>query len=118
ERMLGRRLKQMLEEVRAGGRKPAPDKLLIATQYALQLASGMRKGSWVDWVFEMHDACEALIDPDVIDRLHELVRQIRYPGGPALRSYMKNLRARQATLSIAQQFQVRRLEGIERVVGA
>ncbi len=66
----------------------------------------------------MHDACEALIDADVIDRLHELVRQIRYPGGPALKRYMQNLRTRQASLSIAQQFQVRRLEGIERVVGA
>ena len=118
ERMLARRLNQMLEEARKGGRRPAPDKLLVAPQDALQLAAGMRKAAWVDWIFEMHDACEALIAADVIDRLHELVRQIRYPGGPALKRYMQNLRTRQASLSIAQQFQVRRLEGIERVVGA
>lgn len=118
ERMLARRLKQMLQEAQDGRRKPAPDKILVATQYALTLAGGLRKAAWLDWIFEMHDACDALIDADVIDKLHELVRQIRYPGGPALRQYMQNLRARQASLSIAQQFQVRRLEGIERVVGA
>ena len=118
ERMLSRRLKEMLDEAKGGARKPAPDKLLAATQYALLLAGGLRKTIWIDWIFEMHDACSALVDADAIDRLHELVRQLRYPGGPALRRYMQNLRARQGTLSIAQQFQVRRLEGIERVVGA
>ena len=118
ERMLSRRMDEMVEEARSGGRKPEPDKLLAATNYALQLAAGTGKARWIDWIFDAHDACEAMIDAEVIDRLHTLVRQTRYPGGAKLRQYMANLRARANRMSKGELFLVRRLEGIERVVGA
>lgn len=118
ERMLGRRMQQMLLESRSGDRKIAPEKLQVATGYALQLAAGTGKSTWVDWVFDIHDACSAVIDVDSIEQLHSLVRQIRYPGGSSFNRYMQNLRSRQTGMSKGEQFLVRRLEGLERVVRA
>lgn len=118
ERMLTRRMKGMILEARSGDRKPSAQKREAATEYALTLASGLSKGYWVDWVFEIHDACDALIGEETIERLHELVRRIRYRGSPALRQYVQRLRDRSNSLSKREQFLVRRLEGLERVVGA
>lgn len=117
ERMLGRRLKELLEEAQKG-RPPTEEKLFAATSYALRLADGTGKAQWLDWIFEIHDASERLLDADAIGRLHELVRRIRYAGGPALRSYVAHMRSRASTLTPSQRFLLQRLEGIERVVGA
>ncbi len=118
ERMLSRRMVEMVEEARSGGRRPEPDKLLVATNYAIQLAAGTAKPQWIDWIFDVHDASEAMIDAEIIDRLHTLVRQTRYPGGAMFRQYMANLRGRANRLTKGELFLVRRLEGIERVIGA
>lgn len=117
ERMLGRRLKELLAEAREG-KQLADDKLFAATSYALRLAEGTRKAQWLDWIFEMHDASERLLDADAIGRLHDLVRRIRYPGGKALRAYVAHMRSRADTFTPSQRFLLQRLEGIERVVGA
>lgn len=117
ERMLGRRLKELLSEVRQG-KKLSDEKLFAATSYALRLAEGTRKAQWLDWVFDVHAASERLLDADAIGRLHELVRRIRYPGGKALRNYLADMRQRADTFSPSQRFLLQRLEGIERVVGA
>ncbi|HJL16044.1 MAG TPA: FHA domain-containing protein [Sandaracinaceae bacterium LLY-WYZ-13_1] len=117
ERMLSRRLAEMLREAQAG-RKIPPEKLFAATGYALKLAEGTGKAAWLDWVFQAHDAAGALLDADAIGRLHELVRRIRYPGGKAFKAYLTNLRARAETLSPSERFLLQRLEGLERVVGA
>lgn len=117
ERMLGRKLEEMLREAQAGRRTPH-EKLFAATSYALRLAEGTGKAGWLDWVFRAHDANDALLDADAIDRLHDLVRRVRYPGGEAFRSYLENLRDRADTFSPSQRFLLRRLEGLERMVGA
>jgi hypothetical protein len=117
ERMLGRKLKDMLVEAQDGRRMPE-DKLFAATSYALRLAEGTKKGAWLDWVFEIHDATGRLLDADAIGRLHDLVRRIRYPGGRALKSYLAHMRNKVDTFSPSQRFLLQRLEGIERVVGA
>jgi len=118
ERMLARRMKGMVLEARSSERKLSAEKRQAATEYALTLASGLSKGEWVDWIFEVHDASDALLTEDTIERLHELVRRIRYRGSPMFRQYVQRLRERSASLSKREQFLVRRLEGLERVVGA
>lgn len=117
ERMLGRRLKDLLTEAHEGQRL-SDEKLYVATSYALKLAEGTRKAQWLDWIFEMHDASARLLDAETIGRLHDLVRQLRYPGGKALRSYIANMQKRADSFSPSQRFLLQRLEGIERVVGA
>lgn len=118
ERMLGRRLKSMIEEARKGQRNLAEDKLEGATEYALKLAEGTEKHEWIDWIFEAHDVHDALLAPEVIERLHQLVRKVRYRKSSVFRRYMQNLRARSAQLSKGDQFTLRRLEAVERVVDA
>ena len=118
ERMLGRRLKNMVRDARDSKTKLSCDKLAAATEYALKLAEGTGKHEWIDWVFDVRDAHDSLLDPEIIDRLHELVRQVRYSGGSVFRTYLSNLRARSAQLSKGDQFTLRRLEAVERVVGA
>lgn len=117
ERMLGRKLKEMLIEAQEG-RRISDEKLAVTTTYALRLAEGTRKSQWLDWIFEIHDASNRLIDAEAIGRLHDLVRRIRYPGGKILRSYVANMRGRADGFSPSQRFLLQRLEGIERVVGA
>jgi len=118
ERMLARRMRGMVLEARSGDRKPPADKREAATEYALTLASGLSKGEWVDWIFDIHDACGALITEETIERLHELVRRIRYRGSPVFRRYVEGLRERSGSVNKREQFLVRRIEGLERVVGA
>lgn len=117
ERILERRLKEMLRDAQAGRHIP-DEKLFEATGYALRLAEGTRKVAWLDWVFQVHDATAQLLDADAIGQLHDLVRQIRYPGGEVFRNYLTNLRGRLDSLSPSQRFLLRRLEGIERMIGA
>lgn len=117
ERMLGRRLDEILKEAQAGKRL-SPERLFAATSYALRLAEGTGKAAWLDWVFAAHDATGELLDADAIGRLHDLTRRIRYPGGKAFKSYLANLRARAEAMSPSQRFLLQRLEGIARMVGA
>jgi len=118
ERMLSRRMHDMVKEAHSGKHVPDGEKLLAVTNYAIQLAAGTGKAEWIDWIFDMHDGCNAMIDADIIDRLHTIVRQVRYPGGTKFRLYMSNLRERAGRMNKSDLFLLRRLEGIERVVGA
>ena len=107
-----------VKEAQDGVRMLAKDKLEGATEYAIQLAEGTEKHEWIDWIFAAHDAHDALLEPEVIDRLHELVRKARYRKSSVFRRYMQNLRDRSAQLSKGDQFTLRRLEAVERVVDA
>lgn len=117
DRMLSRRLRAMLDDAR-GGKELSDKQLDAATEYALKLAQGLKKSDWLDFVFDLHDARSALLDAETIPRLHDLVRKLRYTGGPAFRTYMSNLRARAADLKPSERFVLQRLEGLERVIGA
>lgn len=117
ERMLSRRLGAMLRDAQAGKALDA-EQLVVASRYAYQLAEGLKRARWIDFLFELHDAHGALVDPETIPKLHDLVRKLRYPGGAPFRRYMANLRQRAAELSPSERFVLQRLEGLERVIGA
>lgn len=117
DRMLSRRLRAMLNDAK-GGKELSEKQLLAATEYGLKLAQGLKKGEWLDFIFELHDAAEAVIDAETIPRMHDLVRKLRYTGGPAFRTYMANLRGRAANLKPNERFVLQRLEGLERVIAS
>ena len=117
ERVLVKLLDPMLERAR-GGAVPSAARLSECTRYAIRLAEGTRKHSWLDWVFDVHAATGTLIDEAEIERLHELVRKLRYAGGGHVRKYLDRLRARASDLKPRERFLLSRLEGIERVVSA
>lgn len=116
ERVLSKVLLDVLARAQKGP-IPAP-RLAEATGYAIRLADGTRKASWVDWVFEVHAATGVLLAPQDIDRLHEIVRRIKYTNGPAVRRYLEKLAQRGGDFSPAERFQLQRIEGILRVVSA
>lgn len=116
ERVLARVLEPMLDKAKAG---PLPaGKLEEGTKYALRLAEGTRRQSWVDWVFEIHTATRAMISAQNIDRLHEIVRKIRYSNGSALRRYLEAMRTKEAELNPSDRFLLQRVAGLERVISA
>ncbi|MBZ0119565.1 MAG: FHA domain-containing protein [Sandaracinaceae bacterium] len=117
ERMLVRRLQELMADAQAG-RPPSEDKLTAGSTYALKLAEGTKKAGWVDWIFQIHDAADRLLDADTIEKLHDLVRKIRYPGSRAFRDYMENMRQKAAGFAPRQRFLLQRLESLERVIGA
>ena len=59
-----------------------------------------------------------MLDAESIGALHDLFRRLRYPGGSAFRSYLAGLRERADGLPPAKRFLLKRLEGLERMVGA
>lgn len=117
ERVLVKLLDPLLERARSGAVVSAA-RLDECTRYALRLAEGTRKHSWLDWVFDAHAATGTLIGEAEIERLHELVRKLRYAGGAHVRKYLDRLRARASDLKPRERFLLSRLEGIERVVSA
>jgi hypothetical protein len=117
ERVLSRVLVEVLARVQRG-ESISPGRLAEATTYALKLADGARKSAWIDWVFEVHGAAGTLISAPDIEKLHEIVRRLKYTNAGALRRYLERVAQRIPELSPAQRFQVQRLEGLLRVVSA
>jgi ribosomal protein L40E len=117
ERVLSKLLADILVRAKMG-QVIQPNRLAEATVYALRLADGTKKSAWIDWVFEVHDATGKLLGPDDIEKLHDIVRKLRYPGGPTMRRYLDKMREKAAELGPSERFLLQRLEGIQRVVSA
>lgn len=117
ERVLSKLLADVLLRAKAGQVMQAA-RIAEGTKYALKLAEGTKKNSWIDWVFEVHDATAKLIGADDIEKLHEIVRKLRYPGGPTMRRYLEKMHEKSAEFGPSERFLLQRLDGIQRVVSA
>lgn len=117
ERMLGQHLDALVAGAQLG-RKTSDLHLAQGTDFALALAEGLGSARWLDWAFDIHAANRQLMPSATIERLHELVRKVRYSTPTALRAYIAVLAELGDSLTPAERFQVRRLEGLERVVVA
>lgn len=96
-----------------------PDVLFAgATNYALQLAKGLKATKWIDWVFRVHTATGRLMDAETIEALHSLVRNNSYSRPNYLRAYLQVVHDRAADYGASERFLLRRLEGLEQVVTA
>jgi pSer/pThr/pTyr-binding forkhead associated (FHA) protein len=113
ERLLG----PVLHEVIEAQRKKALDTATAeqATTYALKLASLSQKGSWVDYVFELHAVANKLLSQPVVDELHGVVRKVKTVNLRLLRDYIAQMRERAATFSPTERFTFQRLEGLEQI---
>lgn len=95
----------------------APELVEHATQLALGLAEGLGDARFFDFLFNFYAALGAPMASPTIDRLHQLVRQARYHDAAPLRSYLDVLQ-RRTNLGASERFNMRRLEGLERVISA
>lgn len=117
ERVLSRPLLDMLARAQRGEHL-APVALSEMTAFALRVADGTKKPTWLDWTFEIHAASGVLMSAPDIEKLHEVVRRQRYTNVAAVRRYLARLMLRTDELGPAQRFQLQRLEGLLRVVSA
>ncbi len=115
ERILGAQLEAML----ADRKEPIPtSSLRLGTKYALDLAEGLGRAKWLDWVFKVHQLASAVPEALTVDRLYQLVRKVKPYDARALRAYLESMAKATNDLSPGDRFLLRRLEGLERVIGA
>lgn len=114
ERILTNLLSETLAGLQSGKRDAAV--LQDATRYALRLAAETGKATWIDWVFHAHHAAGKVLPAPTVDELYTLVRKVRYPVTPALRTYVDGLRAQSDRLSPTERFILQRIEGLVRVL--
>jgi hypothetical protein len=87
-----------------------------AAKYAARLGGATTRGSWVDYVFDLYKRLKKPIPAAVVDELYTVVRKAKSIDLPMLRSYLAELRAASSTHGPAEQFLVKRIEGLERLV--
>jgi len=118
ERVLGRSLAEILTRAKSAPTAVAVHRIQEGTRYALKLAEGTRRATWLDWVFDLHAATGRLMSSDEIEKLHDVVRKLRYTGVGPVRRYLDVIHRRAHELNPAERFLLQRLEGIERLVAA
>ncbi|MBC7171784.1 MAG: FHA domain-containing protein, partial [Polyangiaceae bacterium] len=89
-----------------------------AIGFALRLAEGRNARRWLQWVFILHIAGKRVMDAATIDRLHDVVRKVRYDDPRPLRDYLTTLAGIEDRLTPADRFLVKRLEALHRVIAA
>lgn len=117
ERLLASHLDSILANAKT---KPPPSENLVrdATRYALQLAEGLQKARWIDWVFDVNAAAQVVLTSADVERLHQLVRKASYSDPKALRRYIAAIAPKRDRMGAAERFVLQRLEGLERVITA
>jgi len=95
-----------------------PDAMFAtATDYALQLAQGLKDKRWIDWVFRMHTATARVMTAETIEALHEAVRRNEYHSGKYLRAYLQVIQKRaRSEYSPSERFLLGRLDGLTQVI--
>jgi len=117
EKMLVTHLDALLRRVQAGDAPPA-EQLRIAADLALRLSEGLKSSRWMGWVFQLYEAAGQLMDGDLLDRLHDLVRKVGYSELTPLRAYLEQMRQRSDRFTAAEKFLLKRLEALDRVVAS
>lgn len=87
-----------------------------AAKYAARLGGATTRGTWVDYVFELYKRQKRPIPAAVVDELYTVVRKAKNIDLASVRGYLAELRAAAPTHGPAEQFLVKRIEGLERLV--
>lgn len=111
-------LQALLLDVLTRARDGQPIEALMAesaAKYAARLGGATTRGSWVDYVFELYKRLKKPLPAAVVDELYTVVRKAKNIDLLMLRAYLVDLRAA-PTQGPAEQFVVKRIEGLERLV--
>ena len=87
-----------------------------AAKYAARLGGATTRGAWVDYVFELYKRLKKPIAAPVVDELYTVVRKAKNIDLAMVRGYLADLRAASSTHGPTEQFLVKRIEGLERLV--
>ena len=117
ERILKRPLESILERIEQGV-APDPREANEAGLLAVRLARATAQASWIDHVFRMFSALERLPTTAIVDELHLAVRVAPGVNIPAFRRYVEQMKAAQHLLGPNERFLLRRIEGLDGVLGS
>jgi hypothetical protein len=115
ERLLSAPLQQALQILRDGGELEAS---LVdeAGRFGAKLARATGKGSWIDYVVELHTLAGRPCIAATIDELHAVLRKVKDLDIVALRAYVQMLRDAAPSLGPNERFLVQRIEGLAKIV--
>jgi pSer/pThr/pTyr-binding forkhead associated (FHA) protein len=114
ERLLTRSLQDAMAKAKAGG--IPPEHAEKAALYALRLAAGTTRGSWIDYVFELYTVLRAPLPGRIVDELYAVVRKVKHGDLSVLRGYTACLREISHGFGPAERFIQQRIEGLERLL--
>ncbi len=113
ERLLRTQLHEVLQGARCG-RTMVPEVFESVVEYALRLAEVTHKGSWVDYVVEVHMLGSRVMEGPVIARLSALLPLV---GGSLDREifyfYQESMRSRRGDMSLADRVSCDRILNLE-----
>ena len=115
ERLLQALLLDVITRAREG-QAIDPTTAESAAKYAARLGGATTRGAWVDYVFELYKRLKRPIAAPVVDELYTVVRKAKNIDLAMVRGYLADLRAASATHGPTEQFLVKRIEGLERLV--
>jgi pSer/pThr/pTyr-binding forkhead associated (FHA) protein/CheY-like chemotaxis protein len=92
------------------------DELDAAVGFALRLAEASGSGEWIDYVFRLYTALRHPLPPAVIERLYALLRTTTGVSVVLFRHYLAALRTIATRLGPADQFLVKRTQGLEHLI--
>ena len=116
ERLLGPQIELLLGEA-ARGRRIDGATIDQACSLALRLAAVAETGKWIDVVFRLHRSQRRTCSTAIVDELYTVLRKVKQPSLVELREYLFVLHEIENGLGPAERFLVRRLEGLERLIG-
>jgi hypothetical protein len=115
ERVLGHFLRGLLQAVRIGQPMDA-EQSERAASYAIRIAEATRKGSWVDYVFELYAAGGQPLPGPLVERLYTTLRTVPGVSMTTYRRYVEDLARRHEKLGPGERFVLRRLQGLESLI--
>jgi hypothetical protein len=90
----------------------------LCAERALELATATGKAAWLDYVFDLYAAMDALLPDQLINRSYQVVRRVRRPSLHTIRGYLRRVEARQQSLGPSERFLLNRLHGLEQMAMA
>jgi CheY-like chemotaxis protein len=112
ERILRPALEDLEARARAGMRPSAKDGETAAL-LAIRLAEEAREPGWIDYVMRLFRELGRPLPSSAIERLHAPLRQLNGFSRGLFHEYLEMLRSSQRLLGAADQFLIRRIEGLE-----
>jgi hypothetical protein len=112
ERLLRTQLHEVLQGARCG-RTLVPEVFESVVEYALRLAEVTHKGSWVDYVVEVHMLGSRVMEGPVIARLSALLPLVGDVDREIFFFYQESMRSRREDMSLADRVSCDRILKLE-----
>jgi hypothetical protein len=110
-RLLDAPIDRIWQDAKRGGNVPS-ELADQAAAYAVRLAEATGEGTWVTKAVDIFAAQQRLLPLPVIDQLYAVLRRLPEDSKREVGRYVKDLQDRRDSLSAAERFALKRLEGL------